>query len=61
MKKGFLIYYIEAKNKTSYSLSPKQEYWKKVIVESGGLHFVIDGMDEMRNFINIYINGVKNE
>jgi hypothetical protein len=53
------IFYIEVKNEGYYKLTPLQLEWKKIIQESGGSWFMINGEDEMITFINTYIKGEK--
>jgi hypothetical protein len=59
-KKG-VIYYVEVKNEGYYKMTDIQEYWRKIIIESGGLHFTITGEKEMEAFIQTHIRSVKYE
>lgn len=45
------IYYVEIKNKTRYKRTALQKEWAKIISMSGGEYHLIDGVDEMRKFI----------
>lgn len=51
------IYYVEVKNETSYKLTELQRLWLHDIVDSGGKYFLINGEEEMKEFINKYIKG----
>jgi hypothetical protein len=51
------IHFVEIKNKTRYKRTALQKEWAKVIQLSGGEYHLIDGVDEMREFIRGVLNG----
>lgn len=55
--KAHRILYVEIKNQTYYERTRKQKKWAKTITDSGGEYFLIDGAEEMKKFIKIYIYG----
>jgi len=53
------IFFVEVKNETSYKLTATQLLWQSIILKSGGEFFHINGEDEMKAFIQTYIEGEK--
>jgi hypothetical protein len=49
------IYFVEVKNQTYYKQQKTQREWQKHIELSGGKYFLIDGEEEMKQFIRKYI------
>lgn len=45
------IFYVEIKNKTNYQQKKIQKHWMNIIKQSGGKYFIIDGIEEMKQFI----------
>lgn len=51
------ILYVEIKNDSYYKQTPLQKEWEMIIKNSGGHFFLVNGIDEMNDFINKYIRG----
>ena len=50
------IYYVEVKNETYYTQQKRQQEWQEHIEASGGKYFLVDGEEQMKNFIKEYID-----
>ena len=53
------IHYVEFKNNTYYERSRNQIWWGNFIVECGGTYFLLDGDDEVDEYVKEYIEGEK--
>ena len=51
------IHYIEVKNETYYQQTELQKMWQRKIQNSGGIFLLIDGEEEMKKYINYFIEG----
>lgn len=49
------IHFIEFKNETYYPHTIPQKKWQELIEQSGGTYFLINGEQEMKNYIDKYI------
>ena len=49
------IYHVEVKNQTYWEQQVLQKEWQVHIEESGGKYFLIDGVEEMKQFIERWI------
>ena len=49
------IHFVEFKNETYYSQTIPQKHWQDIIEKAGGKYFLINGEEEMNNYINKYI------
>lgn len=50
------IHYVELKNSKYYTQTKLQQYWQKIIESAGGKYFLINGDDELNEYIKKYIS-----
>lgn len=55
------IHYVEIKNKTYYQRTQRQIEWSEIIIQCGGKYFLIDGKQQMDDYIAKYIKRPTNE
>jgi hypothetical protein len=49
------IHYVEFKNDTYYKQTIPQGYWQDIIEASGGRYFLINGENEMLQYVDTFI------
>lgn len=47
-----VILYVELKNDTYYQLNKMQQYWRKIIINSGGYYIKTNNKDEIMDLID---------